>query len=99
MQYITVISGESGSVSYSEYATFDLVSGRRLSAADLLVPSEELTQLLQEKGIVQPLEELTNVMVGYGFDVILPGTNTAEGSVYIPAQHFRFGGVEGGGAQ
>lgn len=99
VQYITVISGESGSVSYSEYATFDLVSGRRLSAADLLVPSEELTQLLQEKGIVQPLEELTNVMVGYGFDVILPGTNTAEGSVYIPAQHFRFGGVEGGGAQ
>ena len=94
MQYVTSVFGADYSYSHDESLVFDLRTGRRLTAADLLTPSDELSVLLKQGGVTQPLEELDFLLVDYGYGVTLPAQSLFHDPVYIPPEHFNFALLE-----
>ncbi len=98
VQYTTLVFGPDYSRSCVDCLIFDLRTGRRLTAADLLLPSEALDRLLRQEGVSLPLGALDSVMVSFGFDVLLSDPSTRE-LVFIPPEHFNFACLEGGSAQ
>ncbi len=94
VQYVTSIFGADYSYSHDESLVFDLRTGRRLTAADLLVPSDGLSALLEQNGVTQPLEDLDFLLVDYGYGVILPAQSLFHDPVYIPPEHFNFALLE-----
>ena len=94
VQYVTSVFGADYSYSHDESLVFALRTGRRLTAADLLTPSDELSVLLKQGGVTQPLEELDFLLVDYGYGVTLPAQSLFHDPVYIPPEHFNFALLE-----
>lgn len=94
VSYWTAATTTDDFAAYEEFLTFDLRDGRRLTAADLLVPSDELTAFLQQNGITQPLEELDCVSVSFGFNVLIPTTDLSGNPLYVPSEYFNFALLE-----
>ena len=94
VSYYTAATTTDDFAAYEEFITFDLRDGRRLTAADLLVPSDELTAFLQQNGITQPLEDLDSVSVSFGFDVLIPTTDLSGNPLYVPSEYFNFALLE-----
>ena len=99
LSYDTEFSGADFFNTYTEYISFDLRDGRQLTAADLLIPSDALTGLLAQYGINDPLDSITSVSIGYGFDTLIGTQNMNEQIVAVPAEHFNFALIESEGAQ
>ncbi len=94
VSYNSEFSGPDSWTYQTDCLLFDLYTGRRLTAADLLVPSEALDELLQQNGLSEPLEEMDNIRLSSDFSVYILPDSLDEEAIIIPAGHFNLALLE-----
>lgn len=93
VSYDSYFSGDGNWAYRSDSLLFDLRTGQRLTAADLLLPSGELTELLRQSGIDRPLEEIDNLYLNSDFSLYIPPDTAVYQSyqaIDVPAEYFNF---------